>query len=97
MCYDHGVSSLMPVGGDGPVARCGCGREAAGPCARCRRPTCGDCCELVSGGASTFAVCLACMRQGSSFGGAWRGLLGWLALIVVALIAVAATLVIARG
>lgn len=80
--------------GDGPVARCAiCGAVAAGPCARCRRPVCPDCCELTEGGATTFAVCTGCVRRGGAhLGRAWLGLLGWLGLVVLALAAVAATL-----
>jgi hypothetical protein len=86
---------LIPVGGDPPPARCThCTRVAVGPCARCRRPVCGDCCELTEGGATTFAICTACVdRGGRSLAPAWRGLVGWLALIVLGLAAVAAVLV----
>lgn len=75
-----------------PEARCKlCGRPAAGPCARCRSLVCADCCELTEGGASTFALCLTCVRRGgASLAPAWRNLLVWLAGIVVALAAVAA-------
>jgi len=78
------VSSLQPIGGDGPVARCKiCEKVAVGPCARCRAPVCGDCCELTEGGATTFAVCLSCAKRGgTSLMPAWAGLLGWLALIM---------------
>jgi hypothetical protein len=92
------VTSLVPTGGDAPVARCRlCGRVAVGPCARCRSPVCGDCCELTDGGATTFAVCHTCVRAGgASLAPAWRGLLGWLALIVVGLAAIAAALIALR-
>ena len=75
--------------GDPPSARCKiCGATAAGPCARCRAPVCGDCCELTTGGATTFAICLPCVRRGgASIRSGWLGLLGWLALIVVPLAA----------
>jgi hypothetical protein len=81
-----------------PSARCShCGAIAAGPCARCRRPTCGDCCELVEGGAATFAVCLACAKRGGrSFMRAYAGLLLWLGSIILALAAVAALLLAVR-
>lgn len=93
------MSSLAPVGGgDAPVTRCACGREAAGPCARCRRSVCGDCCELVTGGATTFAVCLTCLARGDvSMTRAWAGLLGWLGLIILALAGVAGLIVLLRG
>lgn len=79
----------------GPVATCKlCGKPAAGPCARCRAPTCGDCCELTEGGATTFAVCLACVRRGGkSLAHGWVGLLLWLGAIIVVLAAVAALVV----
>jgi hypothetical protein len=91
------MPSLMSSG-DPPSARCShCGATAVGPCARCHRPTCGGCCELVEGGASTFAVCLACIKRGgSSLAGAYRGLLLWLAAGIVALAALAALLVMLR-
>jgi hypothetical protein len=87
------VGSLIPVG-DGPVARCKlCGKTAVGPCARCKGAVCGDCCELTDGGATTFAICLTCVKRGgSTLMPAWLGLLGWLALIVLPLAAVAVAL-----
>jgi hypothetical protein len=92
------VTSLVPTGGDGPVARCTlCTRVAVGPCARCRKPVCGDCCDLTDGGATTFAVCHRCVRAGgASLTPGWRGLLGWIGLIVLALAAVAALLIALR-
>ena len=92
------MTSLTPIDGDGPVARCRlCGRVAVGPCARCRQPVCGDCCDLTEGGATTFAVCTTCVRAGGrSLAPAWRGLVGWLALIVLALAAIAAVLIAMR-
>ena len=82
------MASLLPAGGDPPVARCKlCEKTAVGPCARCQAPVCGDCCELTVGGANTFAVCLTCAeRAGTTFAPAWFGLLGWLGLIMVGLI-----------
>jgi hypothetical protein len=92
------VSSLIPVGGDGPVARCKlCENPAVGPCARCKAAICGDCCELTDGGATTFALCLTCVRRGgSTLRPAWLGLLGWLAMIILPLAAVAAALALLR-
>jgi hypothetical protein len=91
------MPSLIPTG-DGPVARCKiCGAVAVGPCARCRSPVCGDCCELTDGGATTFAVCTRCARVGgATLAPGWRGLLGWLALIVLGLVALAALAVALR-
>ena len=80
-----------------PVARCAiCGRPAAGPCARCRRSVCGDCCVLTDGGATTFAICLGCARGGASLRRPWLGLVGWLAAIIVGLIAIGAALLALR-
>lgn len=91
------MASLIPTG-DGPVARCKlCGKTAVGPCARCRSPVCGDCCELTDGGATTFAVCLSCVRAGgATLAPAWLGLLGWIALIVLPLVGIAILLVLLR-
>jgi hypothetical protein len=58
---------------------------------------CGDCCELTEGGATRFALCLTCVRRGgASLAPAWRGLVGWLALIILALAAVATALIALR-
>ena len=91
------MASLIPAG-DGPTAQCKlCGANAAGPCARCRALVCGDCCELTEGGATTFAVCLACVKRGGkSLTGAYAGLLLWLGGIILALAAVAALLLLLR-
>ena len=91
------MTSLISSG-DGPVARCKlCEKTAVGPCARCRAPVCGDCCELTEGGATTFAICLTCVKRGgSSLAPAWLGLLGWLALIIVVLAGVGIALAMLR-
>jgi hypothetical protein len=91
------MPGLMSAG-DPPSLRCAiCGTAAAGPCARCRRMVCGDCCTLSSGGATTFAICTTCARRGgASLRPAWLGLLGWLALLILALAAVAAALMLLR-
>lgn len=91
------MPSLM-TSDDGPVARCKlCGKVAVGPCATCRAPVCGDCCVLTDGGATTFAVCHRCARRGgASLSSAWLGLLGWLALIMLGLAAVAAAILLLR-
>jgi hypothetical protein len=87
------MPSLIPTG-DGPTARCViCGAAAAGPCARCKRMVCGDCCELVQG-AGTFAVCTRCAKQGTNLG--WVVVLGWLALVIVGLAGIATLLYLAR-
>jgi hypothetical protein len=75
--------------GDGPPdARChSCGALAVGPCARCRNPTCGDCCVLTSGGSTTFAICHACERRGgSSLSAGWVAVLGWFAKPILGLL-----------
>ncbi len=85
------MSGLSPVDGGLPTARCAIcqRRDAAGPCARCRRSVCGDCCELSTGGATTFAVCLSCVKRGgASLSHAWLGLVAWLGLIVVAFVGI---------
>ena len=81
------MSSLVPVGGGVPDAKCAfCTRTAVGPCARCRRAVCGDCCELTDGGATTFAVCLKCAKHGgTSLAPAWFDLLKWIGAIVLIL------------
>ena len=93
------MSSLIPAGDGGSAPRCArCSGVAVGPCARCRAMVCGDCCELSSGGATTFAVCTKCIRKGgASLAPGWRGLLGWLALIVIGLAALATALIALRG
>jgi hypothetical protein len=58
---------------------------------------CGDCCELSTGGATPFAVCLRCVKRGgASLSRAWLGLVGWLALIVVALVGVGVAIMMLR-
>lgn len=86
------MSSLVPVGGGAPDARCKvCGKMVVGPCARCRGAVCGDCCELTEGGATTFAICLPCVRRGgTSLTPAWLHLLRWLGLVILVLVAIGA-------
>ncbi len=92
------MGSLVPVGGGAPDARCKlCSRTAVGPCARCRSPVCGDCCELTDGGATTFAVCLTCVKKGgTTLAPAYRELLRWLAPIVLGIAAIGAVLYLLR-
>jgi hypothetical protein len=91
------MSSLAPAG-EPPVTRCAlCTRDAAGPCARCKRSVCGDCCELTEGGATTFAICLTCVRRGgTSLRGAWTSTLGWLAIVIVIIAGVGLLLMLAN-
>ena len=72
---------------DDSGARCfRCGALAAGPCASCHSPVCGDCSTLTEGGARVWAICLGCAdRTGRKLSDAWRGLLLWLAAIFVGL------------
>jgi hypothetical protein len=87
------MAGLIPVG-DPPAPRCAiCGAPAAGPCMRCRKMTCADCCELVEG-AGTFALCTRCAGKGTDMG--WLPLIGWLAAIIVGLVAIAALLIFVR-
>jgi hypothetical protein len=45
-------------------------------------------------GATTFAVCLACVKRGGrTLAGAYRELLLWFALVIVVLSAIAAAIV----
>jgi len=76
--------------GQGP-ARCAiCGDLAVGPCARCKRPVCGDCCKLTEGGVRTWAVCTRCARSGgASLGAGWRTVLVWVLVPPLGLAAIA--------
>ena len=92
------MSGLSPVDGGLPTARCVIcqRRDAAGPCARCRRSVCGDCCELVTG-ATTFAVCLSCVkRHGASLAHGWLGFLAWLGAVIAVLAAIGVALLLLR-
>ena len=72
---------------DDSGARCfRCGAEAAGPCASCHAPVCGDCSVLTEGGARVWAICLGCAdRRGRNLSSRWGALLLWLAALFVAL------------
>ena len=80
------TEALQRADGD-DAARCiHCGAVAAGPCASCHAPVCGDCSTLTEGGVRVWAICLACARRrGRSLSGAWTGLLLWLGAILVGL------------
>lgn len=70
-------------------ARCSCGAPAVGPCARCRAPTCGDCCVLTTGGLTTFAICERCERRGgASLAPGWGQVINWIMLPIAALLGV---------
>lgn len=81
---------LHSEGGSGPLARCvRCGAVAAGPCARCHDPVCGDCCVLTEGAHQVFAICLACEdRGGKSLRKGWGMVLWWIAVPIGVLLAV---------
>ncbi len=84
---------LQTTSGDEP-ARCAiCGAEAAGPCARCHNPTCGDCSVLTEGGNKLWAICLRCeKRGGKSLRSGWTLVAMWLLGPLVALGALVALL-----
>lgn len=87
------MGQLISSGGDGGgLEHCGsCGALAAGPCARCHKPLCGDCCVIVKHGASPWAVCRSCSkRQGDSLRHAWIALLTWMVVPLVFLAALVA-------
>src|ERR1700677_3026019 len=63
-----------------------CGAEAAGPCASCHEPVCGDCSTLTEGGVQVWAICLGCAgRKGTRLSGAWGGVFLWLRVMLVGL------------
>jgi hypothetical protein len=73
----------------GGFERCAiCGTQAVGPCARCGRAVCGDCCVLTEGGAKTYAICTTCDRRGGkSLTGAWLRVAAWVLWPVLVLAA----------
>jgi len=80
--------------GDPPASRCAiCHAVAAGPCARCRKLVCADCCELVEG-AGTFALCTRCVNKGTGLG--YGPLIAWLGAIILGLAVIAALLIFLR-
>jgi hypothetical protein len=85
--------TLLSHGDGGGFIHCViCRGDAAGPCARCRNPVCGDCCVLVDGSAGKWALCLRCeRREGHTMRSAWWSLSIWLVtplLILIALLLV---------
>jgi hypothetical protein len=83
------MTQLLGSGDGGGFEHCAsCGALAAGPCARCRKPLCGDCCVITRHGVSTWAICFRCDRHGGrSLRRAWLGLLGWLGIPLLVLAA----------
>jgi hypothetical protein len=88
------TSGLLSSSDDGGFVHCAaCGALAAGPCARCRKPVCGDCCVLTRGGAQPWAICHACNKSGgASLQSGWITVLGWLLKPILALLALYAVL-----
>ena len=80
-------------------ARCKhCGAPAVGPCARCQKPVCGDCCVLTEGGARVWAICLGCEgRAGRSLRRGWASVIGWIAAPILALAILVALLALFTG
>lgn len=80
------TGELRTVQDDGPERCSFCPSEAAGPCASCGRPVCGDCCTLTEGSAKTWAICLECDRtKGRSLASAWWNIGLFLAAILAVL------------
>jgi hypothetical protein len=84
------VSGLLQHDDGDGFERCSrCGGLAAGPCARCRAPVCGNCCVLTEGGAQPWAICLSCdKRGGRSMRRAWVSVIGWFAIPILLLVGV---------
>jgi hypothetical protein len=70
------TGQLQRVDDDGFIRCYICGADAAGPCAKCRRSVCGDCCVLVQGAATQWAVCTRCESSPTTEVSGWRAL-GW--------------------
>jgi hypothetical protein len=84
--------------GDSPARCFVCNALAVGPCARCRRPVCGDCCELTAGGAKTYAFCAGCVRRGGlAIRRGWLAVLVWMSAPVLLAGLVLLVLWLARG
>lgn len=89
------MPQLMSHGDSGGFVHCVlCGGDAAGPCARCKRPVCGDCCVLTEGHAGRWAICLNCDRKGGrNVRSGWWTVAVWLLLPIGVLVALLALLV----
>lgn len=78
------VPQLQQFGEGDSIVRCYlCHVDAAGPCMKCRRPVCGDCCVLVEGKAQTWAVCTRCDKHVGDQVSGWTSL-GWFFLRLIA-------------
>jgi hypothetical protein len=92
------MAGLQEHDDDAPARCFVCGGIAVGPCARCRRPVCGDCCELTSGGARTYAFCLGCRKAGgASLASGWWSVVLWMSVPVVLAAVVVLLLAWRRG
>lgn len=82
--------ALLSGGDDGGFVHCaGCGGLAAGPCARCQKPVCGDCCVLTSGGGQPWAICHACSKRGgTSLSRGWAAVLSWFVTPIIGLLVI---------
>lgn len=83
------MTGILQTSGDGGgFVHCAlCGGLAAGPCARCKVPVCGNCCVLTEGSAQPWAICLNCNgRKGNSLSRGWWSLSLWLLMPIVVLI-----------
>jgi hypothetical protein len=69
---------LQLVEDDSPERCFLCGALAVGPCARCKKLVCGDCCVLTEASARTWAICLRCEKRGGrSLAPAWLVVGAW--------------------
>jgi hypothetical protein len=90
------MPGLQEYDDDAPARCFVCGATAVGPCARCRRPVCGDCCELTSGGVKTYAFCAGCSKHGGhQLARGWMSIVLW-ALVPVLLAALVVTVLLLR-
>ncbi len=89
------TGQLLSHGDDGGFVHCViCGGDAAGPCARCRNPICGDCCVLTEGTAGKWAICVRCdARGGRKVASGWWAVAVWLVAPLLLLGALLALLV----
>ncbi len=87
------MTGQLQLQDDDGDARCvHCGAVAAGPCARCDAPVCGNCSVLTDGGARVYAICIGCDgRSGRSLRRAWLTVIGW---VVAPLLALAAAVLL---
>ena len=83
------MSGLQHVQDDGPPPCRLCGAPSAGPCARCGKLVCADCCTLTKNSAKVWAVCLGCEGAAETeVAGRWGGLLLWLGGILLVMLVI---------